>query len=118
MYSLISKLFRKKSLNSLYRDLEIIPSSWDGWNGNPPVYPLYEHYLRYVFALKNILDLATLLPYYFQSMGEGAAGGAVFLRVFRLLKIVRILKGAYYVSVYVPSLGHFISFHGEFMLFS
>ena len=76
------------------RDLEIIPSDWDGWEGNPPVYPIYEHYYRYVFAAKNFLDLVTIVPFYFQDMiGSSGGGATIFLRVFRLIKIARLLKG-------------------------
>ena len=54
--------------------------------GSIPVYPLWEHYFRFVTTFKNIIDVGTFLPFYLTSKG------APFLRVFRMLRIVMFLQ--------------------------
>lgn len=76
-----------------FSDLNIIPSRWSGTAQDaPPVFPLYEHYFYYIINFRNLTDLITVLPYY---IGLGGKSGSitVFLRIFRLVKIVRIFSG-------------------------
>ena len=79
----------------LCRELEIIPKDSEDPDDHPAAnYSLFETYFRYIFAFRNIVDLITILPYYiFFGLRSRGSSAIVFLRVFRLLKIVRIIKG-------------------------
>ena len=73
------------------RDLEIIPDSWPEQDFDP-VYDLTEHYARFVLKFRNLVDLATILPYYLGMMMKHATPGASYLRAFRLLRIIKLFQ--------------------------
>ena len=81
------------SFSEIYRVLDIIPSDWIGSpTAPPPVYPMWEHYARYVFSFRNVVDLICIVPYYVSLRhGSRGAAGVVFLRIFRLLRVFKIL---------------------------
>lgn len=70
------------------RDLEIVSSD----DNNEPVCPIWLKYLYYIFNIKNILDIATFLPYWFGIFLQSPiTSGTTFLRVLRLLRAIRVL---------------------------
>lgn len=72
---------------------DIIPSDWAGADDAPaPIYPFYEHYFRFIFTFRNIVDLVTILPHYISLGAMTSHNGAIFLRVFRLLRIFKLLR--------------------------
>ena len=77
------------------RDLDIIDNDWDGGTDDePPVYSLFGHYFRYFMSLKNVADLVTIVPYFvLLGMHGKSRGVTLFLRVFRIGRVVRIYKG-------------------------
>ena len=79
----------------LNRELEIIAPNSDTIGGQPPLYSLFDIYIRYFFLFKNLMDFLTILPYYvFFGLKSGNSSVVVFLRVFRLVKVIRLYKGS------------------------
>ena len=77
-----------------HRDLELVSANNDVEDKEIPEYSLAEKIVRYFFAFKNLMDLLTILPFYiFLGVKGPHTSATVFLRVFRLLKIVRLYKG-------------------------
>lgn len=73
----------------------IVSSSWHGVESDPaPVYPLYEHVIRFVLKFNNIVDLVTILPFWVTFNHHAGSGGrgATFLRVFKLLRMLKIFR--------------------------
>ena len=79
----------------LCRDLGIISNSWIGsTTDKPPVYNIVEHYLRYIFLFKNLVDLITILPYCISLETSGQQHSfLVFLRVFRVIRVLKFFEG-------------------------
>ena len=77
--------------------LGIYPKNWSYvFAANPLAKPpevngLYKIF-RFAFKLKNLIDLASLLPYYISSYVITAGGSSQGLRILRILRVVRVLR--------------------------
>ena len=56
-----------------------------------PEYSLPELYFRFVFLVKNLVDLVVILPYYVGLMSRSRIRGQAFLRAIRLLRVMKLL---------------------------
>lgn len=82
-----------------YREADLIDRKWP--SDKPiPVYPIYEHYLRFIFVFRNIVDLVTFLPFWstFNNRGTNFKG-STFLRIFRLLRMVKLFRSFEQVQI-------------------
>lgn len=55
------------------------------------MYPIYEHYIRFILLSRNLIDLVTILPFWV-TIWSGNGKGANFLRAFRLLRMVKLFS--------------------------
>ena len=56
-----------------------------------PEYSLPELYFRFVFLVKNLIDLVVILPFYVGLITQSAIHGQAFLRAIRLLRVMKLL---------------------------
>ncbi len=57
-----------------------------------PVYPLYEHYFRFVISIRNLIDLAAILPYFINLVIPSISLNNNFLRVLRIVRVFEMLN--------------------------
>lgn len=75
------------------REAHILPWGWDedhDGSDDIPIYSVYEHYIRFVFSSRNIIDLASILPFYVTVKSNQLK--ETFIRVLRLFRMFKIFN--------------------------
>lgn len=76
----------------------IAPYSWETQpeDDDHYDYPVVEKYIRFVFAIRNVVDLLTIVPSLVQKYSQNSLGRAngvtSFLRVLRLLRLFKLVN--------------------------
>lgn len=71
----------KSFITVINRALGIVPTSVS--LKDSPVYPLYEHYGRFVFQFTNVVDLLTVIPFYVSFDAPGDSTLLCFISDFK-----------------------------------